>query len=131
MSLRHFVACLLLAQPLAWAKKGRATVAVVAKSVKGKLPPAELEAFFVQHGDKLAACAARAAGANPELSGVVDLEMTLSRDGTVTSAAVNDTTLADNDIESCLTNTLVGLKWAGHLDAQVTSKCQLSIKAAR
>jgi hypothetical protein len=128
----RFFICVILSQSAAHADAKRphahAVLAVVAKSVKGKIPAKDLDGFFAHHAKPLAACAQRAAASNPELSGLLSMEMEVSRDGTVTGATIHDSSLQDSEIESCLTTTMVGLKWPAPTGSG-TSKFDLSVKA--
>src|SRR5690242_15582576 len=122
--MRHIVTCVILSH-VSWADakpKARASFTVVTKSVKGKIPPPELDRFFAAHAAPLQACVARTLAGNPDLSALLSVELTFKRDGTLSEATIHESSLNDSDVESCLSSALVGMKWGAAFDGETTSK---------
>lgn len=72
------------------------------REATGSIPTADLKKVFRKHSGQTQKCYERALKKNPNLAGKVLLELTIGRDGSVSSVTAQGDTLQSNQVNSCL-----------------------------
>ena len=85
----------------------------------------ELTSYIIQtvvrsHFDELQVCYETTLAANNELAGIVELELTISRDGTIEKGRLLKDGIGSAELNLCLVKKMVNWKFPKHTDDSVT-----------